>query len=241
MGRPSNALKSEYISVSELAKIVGRSQQTIYKKMRQKPSFNRFVKVFDGKKYIHKSAVFEEFGVSIDGFNPVDSKNGEMSKPVDALAAVLSEQLKDQAEQIKNLQRTIDNLSEMLKAEQVLRANADRRIAYLEDLQQKDQGNYKADPAGSASDQDKEPNQEQNSNAAEAPKKGPIPEDNTAGNNSMDDQKKAQQEATQGHTEQPQTRTDLHLDRNHDKGQETNDQQRQQTFIERLKRLFWQR
>ncbi len=51
--------------------------------------------------------------------------------------SILTEQVSSQRQQIEALQRTIDSLHEMLKAEQLLRANADQRIMLLEDkLQQ---------------------------------------------------------------------------------------------------------
>lgn len=139
MSRPSKDIKAEYITITELSKLVSKSPQSIYKKMKQKPSFNQYIRVFDGKKFVHKSAVWEEFGVAIDGCEPDESKGLENPQPDSPLVSVLTDQVQAQKQQIENMQRTIDSLTEALKAEQILRANADQRIAaLLEDMQNRE-------------------------------------------------------------------------------------------------------
>lgn len=124
---------SDYISVSELAKLVGKSPQWVYKMIKQKPSFYDYIKVIDGHKKVHKSAVWQVFGVEYEGFTSDDKPVETDSKP-DTMT-ILVEQLKNQQQQIESLQRTIEALTDALKAEQILRANADARIKMLEDKQ----------------------------------------------------------------------------------------------------------
>lgn len=125
MGRPSKELKSEYITVAELSKLVHRSPQSIYKKMKQKPSFNQYIRVFDGKKYVHKSAAWREFGVKVEGEKPVSDNSTIVSDPESILVNLLKEQLQTKDDQIKALQ-------EALRNEQILLAQAYQRIEFLE-------------------------------------------------------------------------------------------------------------
>lgn len=146
MPRLSAEKKSEYITISELAKLVSISPQAIYKKMKQKPSFNRYIRVFDGKKYVHKSAAWEEFGVVIEGFESVEENSSKESQPDNSLVRILTDQIQGQRQQIESLQRNIDGLMEALKAEQLLRASADQRIALLEDKLQAQQQSGAPEP-----------------------------------------------------------------------------------------------
>lgn len=132
MGRPSKELKSEYITVTELSKLVHRSPQSIYKKMKQKPSFNRYIRVFDGKKYVHKSAAWQEFGVELDGDKPLHEIPPVSSKPEDILIGVLKDQIRANDEQLKVKDEQIKALQEALRNEQVLLAQAYQRIEFLE-------------------------------------------------------------------------------------------------------------
>lgn len=146
MSRPSKDIRAEYITITELSKLVSKSPQSIYKKMKQKPSFNQYIRVFDGKKYVHKTAVWEEFGVAVEGCEPDESKGLENPQPDSPLVSVLTDQVQTQKQQIENMQRTIDSLTEALRAEQLLRASADKRIAaLLEDMQNREQATGKPD------------------------------------------------------------------------------------------------
>ena len=92
MARPSKAIRAEYITVSELAETVGRSCQSIYKKMKDKPSFNQYVRVFDGKKFIHKSAIWEEFGIEVEGVESVASEAPQGQEENSAAYAMLEKE-----------------------------------------------------------------------------------------------------------------------------------------------------
>ena len=119
------AKNPEYMSVAELADSVQKSKQWIYRLVKTDSEFAKYVVNVDGKQKIKKSAIPEFFGYT------------EVVKPEDQLMSILTEQVNSQRQQIEALQRTIDSLHEMLKAEQLLRANADQRIMLLEDkLQQ---------------------------------------------------------------------------------------------------------
>ena len=124
---------TNYISVQEFSTIVQKSPQWIYKMINRKPSFRPYVKLVGNKKMIKKSAIWEVFGVEYEGHKP------EAAKTYDESESLLIQQLKQKDAQIDALQRSleamqqnINSLAEAIRAEQVLRANADNRIKLLE-------------------------------------------------------------------------------------------------------------
>ena len=228
MSRPSKDLKSEYITIAELSKLVGKSNQSIYKKMKQKPSFNQYIRIFDGKKYVHKSAVWEEFGVEIEGFKPVEDKGLENTQPDDQLISVLTDRINSQKQQIEAMQRTIDSLGEMLKAEQLLHGQTAARLQQatllIEELRkQPEQPKQTADPERSAqpdgSPHQEQPDQTQDQSDQEQP-----------GDNRSSDQD--QSDHDNGSSDQTQ---ENHDNESSDQGQE---QPERLTFLQRLKRFL---
>lgn len=118
---------SDYMSVQELSGIVNKSPQWIYKLMQKNAVFNGYTKLIDGKKRVHKSAIWQYFGIEYEGHKPDDGVMKEV-RPEDAVYSALVEQLRAKDEQIRLLHDTIDSLTDSLKAEQLLRANADRLL-----------------------------------------------------------------------------------------------------------------
>lgn len=121
-----------YMNVYAFAQKVNKSPQWIYKKMKQGSELARYTKVINGRKMLHQSAIWEVFGVDYDGYKPDDKP---VYKEEDTVVTVLSEQVKAQQSQIEAMQKTIDGLTEALKAEQILRANIDQKLAQLIDKQ----------------------------------------------------------------------------------------------------------
>lgn len=109
-----NGKKSDFISVSELAKKVEKSQQYVYKLIKTKPSFREYVKSFDGKKMIHKSALSEYFGI-------VDDKVEETDKTVEQpginqdMLKLLSDQVQDLRQQISVKDQQIADQAEQIR------------------------------------------------------------------------------------------------------------------------------
>lgn len=110
------AKNPDYLSVSELADSVQKSKQWIYRLVKTDSEFSKYVVTVDGKQKIKKAAITEFFGYTENG------------KPEDPLVTILKDQISSQKQQIDSLQRTIDNLSEMLKAEQVLHGQTSARL-----------------------------------------------------------------------------------------------------------------
>ena len=134
MGNKGSGKKSDYISVPEIAKLTGKSVQGIYRRLKQ-PLFDGKVKTIDGVLMVHRSAVEQAYGLKeepdSENINKADQEEPDKpSEPnrTDLLIALLQEQLKAKDKQIADL-------TEALKAEQILRASADQRIALLEDKQ----------------------------------------------------------------------------------------------------------
>lgn len=116
---------SQYLTVKQFAIKVERSQQSIYKKMAS-PEFQRYVIEYNGKKLIHVSAITDLYTKhdETETVKAADTDHTEVPSRDDFI-----EFLK---RQIEEKDRQIASLSEALKAEQVLRASADHRIALLE-------------------------------------------------------------------------------------------------------------
>lgn len=168
MARAKDALKSEYLTIAEFSEVVNRTPQTIYKKIKKKPSFSTYIRVFDGVRYIHKSAIWDVYGIRYEGYEPgFEPRSSSENEDQISLVKTLTEQIRSQQRQIEGLQRNIDNLLEAIKNEQSLRLNADRRIEVLtEQIRQQtappeeraDQEERTAPPEDqAASEQNKEP------------------------------------------------------------------------------------
>lgn len=122
-----NKTKSEYLTIKDFASQAHVTVQSIYKKIREKPDFMRYVATFNKVKMIHKSALQEVYGIS-DGADEA-SGQPEESKPDSNQQMELIDLLK---EQLRAKDKQIADLTEALKAEQILRSNADQRIKLLE-------------------------------------------------------------------------------------------------------------
>lgn len=133
--------RANYLTVKELATIVEKSQQSVYRRLERKQNKTKYLRTYDGKMYVHKSAVWDLYGIdagfTIHSDNVSDSAPEQQNDAVDVDSSAipfLMEQIQKKDKQLEDMQRTIDNLSEALKAEQVLRANADKRILMLETM-----------------------------------------------------------------------------------------------------------
>ena len=122
---------SEFLTVKEFANRVGKSQQSIYKRMEQMP-FKRYVTEINGKKMIHVSAIADLYTRD----NQTVSPDTEETETVFRTAN--DDMIEFLKRQIEEKDRQIASLNEALKNEQLLRASADRRIALLETRQPQD-------------------------------------------------------------------------------------------------------
>lgn len=120
------AKNSEYMSVQEVAEIVHKSPQWIYKLINRKATLSGYARTIGGSKKIHKSAIWEVFGVEYEGHKPGEEKKRDSGDDW------FTKQLEKKDAQIEAMQRTIDSLTESLRNEQLLHANANRRIELLE-------------------------------------------------------------------------------------------------------------
>jgi hypothetical protein len=150
-----------YIGVQELSTIVNKSPQWIYKMINRKPSFKPYIKVIGNKKMVKKAAIWEVFGVEYEGHKPAAAKPDEEGE------SLLLEQLRKKDAQIEALQRSmeamqqsINNLTEAIRAEQVLRANADNRIKLLEDKVKPEPVTVEPEPVAAGTETEPEPKEE---------------------------------------------------------------------------------
>lgn len=117
---------SDYISIAELSATVNRSRQWIYKMIDTKPSFKAYVRIIDGKKMIHKSVIWKEFGIGVEHIQDDAAEELPPVTPEEKTISLLEAQLKEKDEQIKRKDEQINNL---LSAQMALH----NRIMALED------------------------------------------------------------------------------------------------------------
>ena len=140
--------KQEYISISEFARLTGKSRTTVYKYL---DSFlSTYVQDVQGKKVISKAAI--EAFKSIDagkvvqdgcpGERPDSTDNGtescsdgqdvgQVNGQVEQVIEALKEQLKVKDEQIRAKDEQIQSLHEILSRQQQLAALQEQRIIQL--------------------------------------------------------------------------------------------------------------
>lgn len=134
MGRKSTN-KADYLSVIEFAKLVGKSSQSLYKKMKPDNKFWRYVQTFNGTKMIHKSALYEVYGVSIED-NNINQPDEFIELPSDNnLVRELKERIAEQSRTIDELHKALASAHESLQNEQKLHGITQARLKALEDKQ----------------------------------------------------------------------------------------------------------
>lgn len=111
-------VNTDYYTIKEFATKVKVSPQSVYKRLREKPSFQAYSAKIDGKQMIHKSAL-SEYGIEADP-EVIETE----STPQSDLIQILREQL-----QAKD--RQIEALTEALTNAQKLQAASEQRITAL--------------------------------------------------------------------------------------------------------------
>lgn len=155
MGRKSTN-KADYLSVTEFAKLVGKSSQSLYKKMKPDNRFWRYVQSFNGTKMIHKSALYEVYGVSIED-NNINQPDEFIELPSDDnLVRELKERIAEQSRTIDELHKALASAHESLQNEQKLHGITQARLKALEDKQ----ATHAADQADQKQPQAPEPTTE---------------------------------------------------------------------------------
>lgn len=132
--------KQEYISISEFARVTGRSRTTVYKYL--DGFLSNYVQDVQGKKVISKAAI--EVFKSIDAGRVVqeDCPGGRTNSTdngtencsdgqVEQLIEALKEQLRVKDEQIRAKDQQIESLHEILSRQQQLAAIQEQRIIQL--------------------------------------------------------------------------------------------------------------
>lgn len=118
---------TEYISVSELSKQVSKSPQWIYKLIKNKPEFFKYVKQVDNVTMVHKSAVWQYFGIGIDEQIKQDSEPDIQDvNSVESVTAFLMSELKAR-------DKEIERLTEAVLHGQELVARLSAKVTLLED------------------------------------------------------------------------------------------------------------
>lgn len=130
--------KQEYISISEFARVTGRSRTTVYKYL------DSFLSTYvqedaQGKKIISKAAI--EAFKSIDSGKVVQEdcsgeraekrSDGQINGQVEQVIEALKEQLRVKDQQIEEKDRQIQSLHEILSRQQQLAALQEQRIIQL--------------------------------------------------------------------------------------------------------------
>lgn len=160
MGRKSTN-KADYLTVGEFAKRVGKSSQSVYKKMKPSHSFWRYVQDFDGTRMIHKAALSEVYGVSVEGDNGYQQEISEELPTSDNLIIkTLQDRVDEQSRTIDALNKALASAQEALQNEQKLHGITQARLRLLEDktataadISQDQTAEHTADTAGSPSNQ----------------------------------------------------------------------------------------
>lgn len=132
MGRKSANI-ANYVTVQELSAIVGRSKQSIYRRMTPDNPFWKYVHSFKGIKMVHKAAISEVYGIEYEFAPNYEEAIEDQAETNDStqLLKLLQGQIEKKDKQISDMQRTIDNLHEALNAEQLLNGQNTLRIQEL--------------------------------------------------------------------------------------------------------------
>lgn len=109
-----------YLTVAEVAKLVGVSYQAVYKRL-SKGQFQGLVREFDGKKVLHRRVLnyFGEDKDKVDGIGGNDTGESEARLGIELLervvVKVVREQLREVKEQMGRLEGKIDSLIDLQK------------------------------------------------------------------------------------------------------------------------------
>lgn len=137
----------DYLSVNELAKQIGYSPQWVYKVVKSRESFKPYIVTIDGRVKIDPAAVKEYFGKQTESEKAEEKarqeaeqrakEEAEQKERQEAEEKAEGERLNSDyisflKEQVRTKDQQIADLNERLKAEQILRVNADQRILLLE-------------------------------------------------------------------------------------------------------------
>lgn len=115
--------RNDYLPVSRFAKLVEKTPQTIYKKLKA-GELQRYSKTENGKVMIRAGAAWDLFGVDINPDGTI-SEGGGNNQTADMIA-LLTEQLKEK-------DRHIAQLTEAILNSQKLQAQLSAKITMLED------------------------------------------------------------------------------------------------------------
>lgn len=118
-------IEKEYFTIAEFAAAVGTSKQAIYQRLNK--SLKEFVKVEQGKKYIHRNAfrIFDVKGIEQDfQGNSIKVEQGVETD-------FLLKQIEEKDKQIEFLQSEIEGLRKLLENQQVLLLNEQQKNAAL--------------------------------------------------------------------------------------------------------------
>lgn len=109
---------NELLTVQQFADTAGISKQAVYKALDNK--LKPFLQLVDGKKMLQRKALKEVYGVEVEQRNK--QQNDNLSKPMEALIAMLQKELDEKNAQLEAKDRQIEQLMSALQAEQALHA-----------------------------------------------------------------------------------------------------------------------
>lgn len=99
--------KANYLTVKDFAQTVEKSVQSVYKRIERKENRGKYLRTYEGRKYIHKAALWELYGIDT-GFNVhiSDDDTAVESDAESLLVKVLREEIakKDKELEAKNIQ-----------------------------------------------------------------------------------------------------------------------------------------
>ena len=129
--------KQEYISISEFARLTGKSRTTVYKYL--DGFLSTYVQDVQGKKVISRAAIkaFESIDagkVVQEGFSGERAEKRpdvQVNEQVEQVIEALKEQLRVKDQQIEEKDRQIQGLHEILSRQQQLAAIQEQRIIQL--------------------------------------------------------------------------------------------------------------
>ena len=150
--------RANYLTVKEFAGIVEKSLQSVYRRLERKENKTKYLRTFDGKKYIHKAAAWDLYGIDI-GYTPPAEAEPDISDDTTLAVKILLEQVKAKDKQIEAKDRQIEELNEQIRRAQILHAETQnkltatmQRLHALEDRQA-----TRAQETGNAADQETPP------------------------------------------------------------------------------------
>ena len=136
-------MENKYLSIQDFANLVNKSQQGIYKRLKNKEDkLNNYIKLEDGKKLISIEAAKDLYKINIDeidfdnfGSNREESKTAAADSQ--AIIEILKNELEIKNKQIDDLNDRLSDLTKTLDQQQQLALIDKKRILELEDKQKK--------------------------------------------------------------------------------------------------------